>query len=223
MLIFSSFLDSCSNNVTISPEQLQTAVAAVLKETAFSYTQTLDFTSTPEVTETPTPTSIPTNSSSDYGRLNNPVRLSDNWGFCQDDTCCQMELLEIIRGDEANYLIHQASSLFNPLPPDNMSWIFIKLKITLTKGGPITINYFDFSLLSNGQLFGLADSASDSACCTESIGYDDLWFTLGTPGSSGEGWIITYVFLDDFEPLLIYGLKSNNPNLDTALYFSLYE
>ncbi len=232
IFLFFIIITACNQEGTISESQLQTAVADTLKETSIvstfvaELTQTQEITrstSTPETPKFPTAT-ITLNRSDILGRVNNPYKRSDFGGVCHGNSCFSLEILDIIRGEEANFII-AAANKYSKSPGDGISYIFIKVRINFHEGSLLNISYRDFVVYSKGQLFGLisGDAVLYRPCCTENLGYDTLELSIGTPGTSGEGWIVSRVFTDDSNPLLGYGLNfSFHPELDDGIWFELF-
>jgi len=130
-----------------------------------------------------------------------------------------LQVLEVIRGEEANTIVHRANQ-FNDEPPAGTSWMLVKVKVTLVDGQVLTFDYSDAAILSGGQLFVGLDF---SVCCTEERGYPEIDAKIAAPGFSAEGWIIRPVMLDDPHPLLVLNVDLFNPSLEDGLFFALSE
>lgn len=212
---------------------LETAVAQALQATAQAASPTPKSTATPRPTSTPAATrtprpTVPTRtprptSTPDYGTAaSNPfpfgyevsLTRSENGNEVTDWT---LQVLEVIRGEEADRLVHRANQ-FNDPPPAGTSWMFVKVKVTLVSGQVLTFDDSDAAILSGGQLFVGFDF---SACCTDDVGYPEIDAKIAAPGYSSEGWIIRPVMLDDEKPLLVLNVDMFNPSIEDGLFFAL--
>lgn len=222
LLLSVILLTACTQQVaTISPDQLQTEVARALIDTQSAYTPTPSNTNTPAVTFTPRPTNTPRPTATPkYGSLENPFPFGNEISLVQNTnknkSNYSLQVIEVIRGDEANYILRLAN-MFNDDPPEGTSWMLIKLRITLDSGDAFTIRDSDFVVLSGGQIF----DTIFGVCCTDTVGYPGLDATLALPGSSTEGWVIQSVFIADNNPLLALNINSYDPNLNDGLFFAL--
>jgi hypothetical protein len=241
-------LTACVGSPTVSADQLQTEVAVALAQTQAAHSPTPEATATEAVTSTPAPTETPTatntpaatstreptntprptstrrptatpslgtlNSPFPYG-LDVPLRRSSRGQTSE----WSLQVLEVIRGDEANAIARRANT-FNDAPPAGASWMFVKVKVTLVSGAAFTLDHYELAVISGGQIFGGFDF---SVCCTDDIGYAELDASIALPGTSVEGWVIRPVILDDAKPLLALNIDDSSPNLDDGLFFSLVE
>jgi len=127
-----------------------------------------------------------------------------------------LQVLDVIRGYDANKIIHN-SNMFNGSPPAGASWMLIKVKVTLKSGDALSLNAYDISVVSGGQFF----SGLQFVCCTGDFGYPELNANIASPGTSVVGWVIRPVLINDEKPLLALNINSFNRDLDKGLFFAL--
>jgi hypothetical protein len=198
---------------------IQTAIA----QTENAYTPTSNNTNilaaTPALaTLTPPPTDIPTVSPiPEIGSKDSPI-LFNAKGTLTDvlsGATFDLQVQHVLRGQQASYLIQQASTL-NLNPPQGMEYILIKVTVTLDSGN-LNASDYDFMVSSNGQL---SDSFSSPVCCMTNVGYQMLRADLSTLGASTDGWIARMAFINDPKPLLVYRAGLGD-NISNAVFFSL--
>jgi hypothetical protein len=174
-------------------------------------------TNTPKPTQTPRPTATPK-----LGTLDNPYPYGVEAPLTHTSNSQRsnftIQVLNRIRGDDANNIIHTANT-FNDDPPAGTSWMLVQVKVTLTDGSAFKITSHDVSVISGGQIFGGFDF---SACCTEDMGFPELDASIALPGTSVEGWVIRPVFLTDEKPLLALGINTYQPNMNKGIFLSLH-
>jgi hypothetical protein len=240
LVVLSLGATACSGSPTVVVGQLETEVARALAQTQAAYsptpaatdtdapTATPAPTDTPAATDTPEPTNTPRPTATrrptatpDIGTLDNPfpygIEVPLTWTGGGQSSEWSLQVLEVIRGDDANRLARQANT-FNDDPPAGASWMFVKVKVTLTGGDAMQFDYTDLVVISGGQMF---DAFDFSVCCTDDMGYRKLEANIAVPGTSVEGWIIRPVMLDDAEPRLALNIDMFNPDLDEGLFFDL--
>ena len=191
-------------------------------------------TAKPSSTRTPKPTNAPTATATpSRGTLNSPFKYNEEVSLFsaylsdvsligeldERQSKWTLQVLEVIRGDEANAIIYDANS-FNDAPPAGTSWMLVKVKVTLLDGEALTLSAYDIAFISNGILYA---GSNWGACCTQDIGYEELDANIALPGTSVEGWVIRPVFLDDTKPLLALNLDDYSPNMGKGLFFELSE
>lgn len=201
----------------------RTAIQTAIAQTQSAYTPTpnlanLTFatpalaTLTPKAADTVTPSPTPK-----PGAMNAPIPLG-NKGTVTDALSggtFDLQVLDVLRGQRAIYLIQQASTR-NLNPPQGMEYIMVRVTITLDSGN-LNLNDYGFSVVSNSNF---SDSFSAPVCCMTNVGYHILQADLSTLGSSTDGWIIRMAFINDPKPLLAYRAGTGN-NLSASVFFSL--
>jgi hypothetical protein len=225
-------LAACAAPATVSPQQVQTEVALALAQTQAAFsptppppsaTPTPAATATPRATATPGPTRTPRPTATpNVGSLKLPYPLGEEITLTYEAGGQRSEfsfqVLEVIRGDEANLIVKRAN-MFNDDPPGGASWMLARVRVTLLSGAAYQLRAPDVGVISGGQIFaGFA-----SVCCTEDRGYPLLDANIAAPGVGVEGWVIRPVLLTDDRPVLALGLSSFQPDLNDGLYFALYD
>ena len=192
-----------------------------ISQTQSAYTSTPDLANisfaTPTLaTLTPPPTDIPTVSPiPEIGSKDSPIPFGQK-GTLTDPLSggtFDLQVHEVLRGEQASYLIRQASTK-NLNPPQGMEYILIKVTVTLDSGN-LNLGDYDFIVFSNGNL---SDSFSSPVCCMTNVGYQIFHAELSSLGSSTDGWIVRMAYINDPKPLLIY--RTGN-DLSNGVYFSL--
>ena len=209
------FLAACAP----SKNAIQTAIA----QTQSAYTPTLDITTilfaTPALaTLTLSPTDAPHPSPTPkVGTINAPIPFNAK-GTLTDvlsGGTFDLQVLQVVRGSEAIYLIQQASTK-NLNPPQGMEYILIKVTATLDSGN-LKLSDYDFIVDSNGNL---SDSFSSPVCCMTNVGYQILHAELSSLGASTDGWIVRMAYINDPKSWLVYRAGLGN-NISNAEFFSL--
>jgi hypothetical protein len=180
-------------------------------------TNTPSGTNTPQPTRTPIPTATPK-----LGTLDAPypydMEVPITHNFLGEKSTFTIQVLNVIRGDEANTIVKSANQ-FNDDPPAGTSWMLIKINVLLTGGSALKLTTYDLSVVSGGQIFG---GFGPSVCCMEDVGYAELDANIALPGTSVFGWVIRPVLLTDEKPLLAFGINNLEPDLDNAIFIALY-
>jgi hypothetical protein len=227
-------LAACSSPATLSPNQMQTEIAAAVAATQAAQqlspvltstpaaTNTQEPTNTPAATSTPKPTNTPRPTATpDQGTIKSPFPFGEEVSLYRESfgqrSDWSLQVQDVIRGDEADTIVRRANQ-FNDEPPAGASWMLIKVKVTLLKGAAFTLDATDIAVISGGQIFA---GVEFGVCCTEDNGYPELDANIALPGTSVEGWVIRPVLLNDEKPLLALNIDEYQPNLDDGLFFDL--
>jgi hypothetical protein len=201
-----------NKDTTPTPEKITTGANNVV-----IITQTPSGTNTPQPTRTPRSSPTPK-----VGTLDMPYPYEREvplaYTLLGNKSYFTVQVLNVIRGDEANAIVKKANQ-FNDDPPAGTSWMLVKVNVMLTDGSPLKLTSYDIGVISGGQIFAGLDF---SVCCTEEMGYGELDANIALPGTSVFGWVIRPVVLTDEKPLLAFGLKSYNQDLDKAIFVALY-
>ncbi|MCE5260221.1 MAG: hypothetical protein LLG44_14360 [Chloroflexi bacterium] len=233
-LIVAFALLSCTTSHDKPTIDIEWEVAKALAQTAEAFTstplptETMPTTNTPvptrtiAVTNTPKPTKIPVPTATiTRGSFNSPFPFAEEIDLVNSSSDKKSEwslqVLNVIRGDEANYIINDANQ-FNDDPPVNTSWMLIKVKVTLKNGNALTLDASDLSVISNGLLYA---GSTFGVCCTENNGYPELDANIAVPGTSVEGWVIRPVGIDDKAPLMALNITKYSPDMTKGLFFAL--
>jgi|GEM_PF-1759889 hypothetical protein len=201
----------------------QAAIQTAIAQTQSAYTPTPSLgniavatpvlaTPTPPSTDTPTASPIPK-----VGSMDSPIPFNAK-GTLTDPLSggtFDLQVQQVVRGQEASYLIQQASTK-NLNPPQDMEYILIKVTATLDSGN-LSLSDYDFIVDSNGNL---SDSFSSPVCCMTNVGYQIFRADLSTLGASTDGWIVRMVYINDPKPLLAYRTSVGN-DMSNATFFSL--
>ena len=201
----------------------QAAIQTAIAQTQSAYTPTPNLanisfatpvlaTLTSPPTDTPTPSPIPK-----VGSMDSPVPLSAK-GTLTDPLSggtFDLQVLQVVRGSDAIYLIQQASTK-NLNPPQGMEYILIKVTATLDSGN-LKLSDYDFIVDSSGNL---SDTFSSPVCCMTNVGYQMFRADLSTLGASTDGWIARMAYINDPKPLLAYRTSVGN-DMSNATFFSL--
>lgn len=176
--------------------------------TNIALTPTSTLTWTPRPTSTPRPSATPT---LEAGTRNNPYPIGYTLSLVQaGELEFTISVTEVTRGADAWTIIRQANQ-FNDPAPEGLEFIVFRAIVVYTgpDKGALELNESYWSTVSKGRVYDQLDSF---ICCLE----PEFDFTLFSSGEA-EGLIALLVSMDDPNPLIVFGLKSDGSG---GWYFS---
>lgn len=242
VIIASIILSACGSSASpqSTSEQQQRAVASAVAATMAAQpttpadtttpapTATSTTANTPKPTNTPRPTNTPAPTETSTAQMGTrfapfPYRSVANLSPTRNLSFTRkgnieftLEVLNVVRGDAAWQQI-KADNQFNTEPPAGMEYMLVMLKVEHTGTDPdvLQFNGAEFASVSNGHVFFEALNAP--IVSLKNAITDAKLFA----GASAQGQIAIPVFIDDTNPLLIFGM--NSADNSGGFYFALSE
>ncbi|MNW41414.1 hypothetical protein D3C74_185510 [compost metagenome] len=157
------------------------------------------------VPSTPPSQDTPTNPKSSENSRLNPAEIGTTLPFAVknilDEYSGNVSISQVIRGDEAWRMIHEAN-MFNNEPADGYEYMLVKAKVAITKNtksdAAVDLWGGDFTLVS----------ATGTAYDTQAVVTPDPKLDASIyVGSSNEGWVAFQVKKSDQSPLIVFERK----------------
>jgi len=127
----------------------------------------------------------------------------------------RVTLIDLIRGDEAWQMIHDAN-MFNDPPGAGFEYILAKVNFEFLSG-PTSYSYYEVSPV---WFDAVSSTGQDYDFVSVVLPNPSISTTLFDPGDSHEGWVSFYVSTSDTTPLMTFGRRFDSTG---GIWFKLYE
>lgn len=144
------------------------------------------------------------------GTLDSPVPLGQTTSVVNEDNqTATVTVTQVVRGDEAAQM-SVAANQFNEPPTEGFELVLALVEVANTSDGVLEINQYETASVTDNQVIGFLDIATEAPCCIEPAFDLEL-----LPDGVGAGWIPMFVKEGDPAPLMLMGSAAN------GVYFAL--